>query len=192
MAVSPAHCAPGLTSVVRMHPNVTGDIARLGQLDHVRPAASIAAFGLTGISPSPQHSLSTPALRRNLVERKIRNKRPFSAYTTLPIGGLLPGTIPSSGGPLDQRRAFCAIVGTTGEHMAKTRISSTDLAWMFQEKLNAFDSCPPAVSIAIVPTGADGWAAVTTARVRAAYPLCARRIEQIQKQLRGIYVLAKD
>ncbi len=65
--------------------------------------------------------------------------------------------------------------------MAKTRISSTDLAWIFQEKLNAFDSCPQ-----------DGWAAVTTARVRAAYPLCARRIEQIQKQLRGIYVLAED
>jgi hypothetical protein len=76
--------------------------------------------------------------------------------------------------------------------MAKTRISSTDLAWIFQEKLNAFDGCPPAVSIAIVPTGDDGWAAVTTARVRAAYPLCARRIEQIQKQLRGIYVLAED
>ena len=67
--------------------------------------------------------------------------------------------------------------------MAKTRISSTDLAWISQEKLNAFDSCPPAVSIAIVPTGEDGWAAVTTARVRAVYPLCARRIEQIQKQI---------
>src|SRR5713226_10131584 len=139
---------------------------------------------------SPQHSLSTRALRRNLVERKIRNKRPSSAYTILPIGGLR-GTIPS-GGPLDKRRAFFAIVGTTGGHMAKTRISSTDLAWIFQEKLNAFHSCPPAASIAIVPTGEDGWAAVTTARVRAAYPLCARRIEQIQKQLRGIYVLAED
>ncbi len=55
-----------------------------------------------------------------------------------------------------------------------------------------FRRSPPAVSIAIVPTGEDGWAAVTTARVRAAYPLCARRIEQIQKQLRGIYVLAED
>jgi hypothetical protein len=31
--------------------------------------------------------------------------------------------------------------------MAKTRISSTDLAWIFQEKLNAFDSCPPAVAL---------------------------------------------
>jgi hypothetical protein len=76
--------------------------------------------------------------------------------------------------------------------MAKTRILSTDLAWIFQEKLNAFDSCPSTVSIAIVPNGEDGWAAVTAARVRAAYPLCARRIEQIQKQLRGIYVLTED
>jgi hypothetical protein len=141
-----------------------------------RPFASAFAFN--------------PRASRNLVERKIRNKRPSNAYTILPIGGLR-GTIPS-GGPLDKRRAFCAIVGTTGGHMAKTRISSTDLAWIFQEKLNAFDSCPPAVSIAIVPTGEYGWAAVTTARVRTAYPLCARRIEQIQKQLRGIYVLAED
>jgi hypothetical protein len=28
--------------------------------------------------------------------------------------------------------------------------------------------------------------------VRAAYPLCSRRIKQIQKHLRGIYVLAED
>jgi hypothetical protein len=51
---------------------------------------------------SPQHSLSTRALRRNLVERKIRNKRPSSAYTILPIGDC-EGTIPS-GSPLDKRR----------------------------------------------------------------------------------------
>jgi hypothetical protein len=135
---------------------------------------------------------STPPSSSSLLQVSINSEevQPSSAYTILRIGGLR-GTIPS-GGPLDKRRACCAIVGTTGGHMAKTRISSTDLAWIFQEKLNAFDSCPPAVSIAIVPTGEDGWAAVTTARVRAAYPLCARRIEQIQKQLRGIYVLAED
>ncbi len=54
--------------------------------------------------------------------------------------------------------------------MAKTRISSTDLAWIFQEKLSAFDSCPPTVSIAIVPSGEDGWAAVTSARTRGGLP----------------------
>jgi hypothetical protein len=84
------------------------------------------------------------------------------------------------------------IAETVGGNMPKTRISSPDLAWIFQEKLSAFDSCPPTVSIAIVPIGEDGWVAVTSARVRADYPLCARRIEQIQKQLRRIYVLAKD
>ena len=40
-------------------------------------------------APSPQHSLSTCALRRNLVDRK-RNKRPSSAYTILPIGDRAP------------------------------------------------------------------------------------------------------
>src|SRR5258708_17133759 len=50
------------------------------------------------------------------VELKIRNKRPSGASTILPIGGLR-GT--ASGGPLDKRRAFCAIVGTTGDTWRK-------------------------------------------------------------------------
>jgi hypothetical protein len=80
---------------------------------------------------------------------------------------------------------------TGGWGMAKTKISSTDLIWVFTEKLRSFGDCAPTVSIAIVPSK-DGWTAVTNAWARSRHPLCAKRIEQIQKQLREIYVLAKD
>lgn len=76
--------------------------------------------------------------------------------------------------------------------MAKTKISTTDLVWIFTEKMRSFDGCFPGTYIAIVPSK-NGWTAVTGARGRrAAYRRCARRVEQIQKELREIYVLAKD
>jgi hypothetical protein len=73
--------------------------------------------------------------------------------------------------------------------MAKKAISSTDLIWIFHEKLKEFDDCPASVSIAIVPTPDVGWTALISPRQRAQHPRCARRIEEIQKQLREIHVL---
>jgi hypothetical protein len=73
--------------------------------------------------------------------------------------------------------------------MAKKAISSTDLIWIFHENLKEFDDCPASVSIAIVPTPVVGWTALISPRQRAQHQRCARRIEEIQKQLREIYVL---
>jgi hypothetical protein len=78
-----------------------------------------------------------------------------------------------------------------GMGMAKIRISSSDLVWIFTEKLRSFDECSQGTNIAIVPSE-DGWTAIMGARRRGPHPRCDRRIEQIQKQLRQIYVLAKD
>jgi hypothetical protein len=75
--------------------------------------------------------------------------------------------------------------------LAKTKISSTDLIWIFREKLSSFADCPQSIKIAIVPSDA-GWTVVTTPRDRTAHPNCVKRIEQIQKQLREFYVLTKD
>ena len=75
--------------------------------------------------------------------------------------------------------------------MAKTKISSTDLIWIFREKLSSFDDCPRTMSIAIVPSD-ETWTALTTQQIRKERPDCVKRIEQIQKQLREVYVLAKD
>jgi hypothetical protein len=75
--------------------------------------------------------------------------------------------------------------------LAKKRISSTDLIWIFREKLSSFADCPKSIKLAIVPSDA-GWTVVMTAADRKRLPDCAKRIEQIQKQLREVYVLAKD
>jgi hypothetical protein len=75
--------------------------------------------------------------------------------------------------------------------VAKKTISNGDLTALFAERLRAFAHCPAGVTIAIVP-GADGWQAVTSHYTRTKFPLCVRRVEAIQKQLRQIYDLAKD
>jgi hypothetical protein len=94
-------------------------------------------------------------------------------------------------GPGLQKFALALTGKGAGMGMAKTRISSSDLVWIFTEKLRSFDECSPGTNIAIVPSE-DGWTAVMGARRRGQHPRCDRRIEQIQKQLRQIYVLAKD
>jgi hypothetical protein len=75
--------------------------------------------------------------------------------------------------------------------VAKKTISNGDLAALFTERLKSFADCPTGVTIAIVPAP-DGWQAVTSHHTRTKFPLCARRVEAIQKQLRKIYNLAKD
>jgi hypothetical protein len=78
--------------------------------------------------------------------------------------------------------------------MSKTKISSTDLTALFAERLKRFFECPDGVIIAIVPSkaSASGWSAVINSAQRTRHPRCARRIQMVEKQLREIYVLAKD
>ena len=83
----------------------------------------------------------------------------------------------------------CEPVLARKRSMAKIKISSTELVWVFHQRLEAFDDCPPEVPIAIVPDPDEGWMAVMSAQSRTHNPLCARRVEAIQKQLRKIYVL---
>ena len=74
--------------------------------------------------------------------------------------------------------------------MAKTEISNTDLLWIFREKLSSFNERFKAAPIAIVPSK-DGWEVVTH-RYRNAEPELAKRIAQIQAELRAVYRLARD
>jgi hypothetical protein len=78
--------------------------------------------------------------------------------------------------------------------MSKTKISSTDLTALFAERLKRFSECPDGVIIAIVPSkaSASGWSAVINSAQRTRHPRCASRIQMVEKQLREIYVLAKD
>jgi hypothetical protein len=74
--------------------------------------------------------------------------------------------------------------------VAKNKISSTDLLWIFREKLSSFDERFKVAPIAIVPSE-DGWEVVTH-RYRNAAPELTKRIAQIQTELRAVYRLARD
>jgi hypothetical protein len=74
--------------------------------------------------------------------------------------------------------------------MAKKAISSTDLIWLFHEKLKESDDCPGSgLSIAIVPAADVGWTVLISPRQQTKFPICAKRVEVIQKQFREMYVL---
>jgi hypothetical protein len=74
--------------------------------------------------------------------------------------------------------------------MRKKSISSTDLIWLFHEKLREFDDCPGSrLSIAIVPAPDIGWTVLMNPQQRTKLPLCAKRVRAIEKQFRGMYVL---
>ena len=75
--------------------------------------------------------------------------------------------------------------------MAKTKISNADLVWAFTERLRSFNEGAAPISIAIVPNK-DGWTAIASRGDRQAHPRCVKRIEQVQKELRELYILAKD
>jgi hypothetical protein len=78
-----------------------------------------------------------------------------------------------------------------GVCMAKSRISATDLIWIFRERMQSFEDCQSGISLAIVPSK-EGWSVVMNARGRNDNPRCAKRIEQLQGQLRQAYTLARD
>lgn len=74
--------------------------------------------------------------------------------------------------------------------MAKTRISSPDLAWLFHEELQKFDDFPPhGIPIAIVPTAKAGWQALTPRNFQARR--WASRVEAIQERLQKAYTLVR-
>jgi hypothetical protein len=75
--------------------------------------------------------------------------------------------------------------------MAKITISNTDLVWLFTEKLQSFDDCSSTASVAIIPIE-NGWKAIANKRSSVGYPRCAERVEQVQRQLQKLYILAKD
>ena len=75
--------------------------------------------------------------------------------------------------------------------MAKSKISNADLVWIFTEKLKSFRDGPLAISIAIVPNK-GGWTAIASRHDRNHRARCAKRVEEVQRELREIYVLAKD
>jgi hypothetical protein len=76
--------------------------------------------------------------------------------------------------------------------MAKKAISSTDLIWLFHERLREFHDYPQSgLSIAIVPAPDVGWTVLIDPRLQTKYSVWARRIRAIQKQFREMYALKR-
>ena len=77
--------------------------------------------------------------------------------------------------------------------MSKTKVSSTDLIWIFHEKLQTFDDHPQhGLPIAVVPMPDGGWRALSTHHIRKRRRPWAERIEAIEKQLQKTYVLTTN
>jgi hypothetical protein len=76
--------------------------------------------------------------------------------------------------------------------MTRTKISSTDLNFVFQEQLKGLEDYPVhGISIAIVPSD-RGWMAVMSTKDRKNRPEWIEKIEGIEKRLQRTYALEKD
>jgi hypothetical protein len=75
--------------------------------------------------------------------------------------------------------------------IARAKISSTDLLWVFQERLASFDDRFKRAPIAIVPSN-RGWHAVKSRGYTLGEPQLSRRIQQVQAELEPIYRLTPD
>ena len=77
--------------------------------------------------------------------------------------------------------------------MSKTRISASELIWVFHEKLREYDDYPQqsSIPIAIVPQEGNSWRVVTSRAAQAGSALWAERIETMETALRKRYVLAR-
>jgi hypothetical protein len=74
--------------------------------------------------------------------------------------------------------------------IARAKISSTDLLWIFQERLASFDDRFKRAPIAIVPSH-RGWHAVKSRGYTFGEPQLSRRIQQVQAELEPIYRLTQ-
>jgi hypothetical protein len=76
----------------------------------------------------------------------------------------------------------------------KTTISNGALTAIFFRKMRAYSECPySGTPIAIVPAGnRTGWKALTAPYVVRRYPRCAKRVEEVEKELQKLYGLARE
>jgi hypothetical protein len=76
----------------------------------------------------------------------------------------------------------------------KTTVSNGELTAIFFRKMRAYPECPRSgTPIAIVPVGRrTEWKALTAPYVVRRHPLCAERVEKVEKELQKFYGLKRD
>lgn len=77
--------------------------------------------------------------------------------------------------------------------MATKAISSSDLIWMFHEKLREHSDHPHyGIALAVVGAGDGDWKVITERKLLKRKPDIAARISAIERQLRRRYRLAAE
>lgn len=77
--------------------------------------------------------------------------------------------------------------------MARKRISSSDLVWMFHERLKEYDDHPfHGVPLAVIPGSKGDWTVAMPRRLPKREPDMKVRIGKIEKKLRQEYMLTAD
>jgi hypothetical protein len=80
-----------------------------------------------------------------------------------------------------------------GHHVAKKiKLSNSDLASKFYERLKDIAGCPSSVSLAITPSETHGWTALLSPAARKRKPAFAQRFDGLVSQCRQEYDLADD
>ena len=79
------------------------------------------------------------------------------------------------------------------DDMARKRITSSDLIWMFHERLKEYDDHPfSGIALAVIPSGNGDWSVAISRRVPKRTPDMVTRISAIQKQLQKQFTLAAE
>ena len=77
--------------------------------------------------------------------------------------------------------------------MGRKKISSSDLIWLFHQRLKDYEDHPfHGISLAVIPTGKGGWDVITPQRLPKREPDLGIRVSAIAKQLKKLYTLAND
>ena len=77
--------------------------------------------------------------------------------------------------------------------MGRKRVSSSDLIWMFHERLKGYDDHPIfGVALAVIRSGNGDWEVVAQRKLPRREPDLAKRIRDIETKLRKQYTLAAD
>ena len=76
----------------------------------------------------------------------------------------------------------------------KTIISNGALTEIFFRRMRAYSDCPyTGTPVAIIPAGNPSeWKALTAPYVVKRYPRCAKRVEEVEKELQKLYSLKKN